>query len=150
MFFLIIFALADNYLEAKISSILDMVSFFDTQFGLIQGVFWSLLKRVRERAPDRPQTADTYPLSTFNLLKCPSVIFLLSAPLLSRLPLEVAAAAHAAGGEDQGGQNPTSYQGAGKPEKKYFQKSFYDGHLILKEYVSVLMIPDELLQKISL
>ena len=62
MFFLIIFALADNYLEAKISSILDMVSFFDTQFGLIEGVFWSLLKRVRERAPDRPQTADTYPL----------------------------------------------------------------------------------------
>ena len=57
MFFLIIFALADNYLEAKISSILDMVSFFDTQFGLIQGVFWSLLKRVRERAPDKPQTA---------------------------------------------------------------------------------------------
>ena len=80
------------------------------------------------------------------------MIFLLSAPLLSRLPLEVAAAAHAAGGEDQGGQNPTSYQGAGKPEKKYFQKSFYDvhGQLILKEYVSVFMIPDELLQKISL
>ena len=69
MFFLIIFALADNYLEAKISSILDMVSFFDTQFGLIQGVFWSLLKRVRERAPDRPQTAGLAKMSMKLMLK---------------------------------------------------------------------------------
>ena len=69
MFFLIIFALADNYLEAKISSILDMVSFFDTQFGLIQGVFWSLLKRGRERALDRPQTAGLAKMSKKLMLK---------------------------------------------------------------------------------
>ena len=91
-----------------------------------------------------------FKLDIFSSIIDPGLIFLLSTPLLSRLPLEVAAAAHAASGEDQGGQNPTSYQGAGKPEKKYFQKSFYDGQLTLKEYVSVLMVPDEYLKAISL
>ena len=85
----------------------------------------------------------SFKLDIFSSIIDPSLIFLLSTPLLSRLPLEVAAAAHTASGEDQGGQNPTSYQGAGKPEKKCFQKGFYDRELISKEWFSVLLIPDE-------
>ena len=123
-----------------------MVSFFDTQSTRPRYILVSFEESQREGPGQTPNCR--YLSITFNLLKCPSVIFLLSAPLLSCLPLEVAAAAHAAGGEDQGGQNPTSYQGAGKPEKKYFQKSFYDGQLILKD-VSMLMIPDKYLQTIS-
>ena len=82
-----------------------------------------------------------FKLDIFSSIIDPSLIFLLSTPLLSRLPLEVAAAAHAASGKDQGGQNPTSYQGTGKPEETTFTMDI--ANIETMQWFSVLMIPDE-------
>ena len=73
-FFLVIFALAGSCLEAKISLILDVVSFFDILFGLIQGLFLRELKRGPWTDPELQEV----PVPYFQLVQTSNKLMLTS------------------------------------------------------------------------